>query len=136
MGYPLENVLCWESAAFDIGNTGANVAIFVAPVKVRLLRSQCYSNTGVANAFVVSIDSYNGSTQGAEDLGSITVPDSAAAYAVYYDRAGAGVELNAGERALVQVDNAGDSGEKGFVQLVWAYLPEVEDSQADLIESA
>lgn len=136
MGYPKEKLIVMQSSPFDIGNTGANVATFVIPERCSVKRVQCYSTSAVANAFIVSLDSYDGSSQGAEDIGAITVPDSASAFRAYYDLAGEGQLLNAGELVLVQVDNAGDSGENAIVQLILEYQPEIEGNQSRLILSA
>lgn len=125
-----------EGNGFDIGNTGANVAYILIPHKCVVERLQAWGNTAVANSFTISADSYDGSTQGAEDVGRIVVPDSASAFRPYYDVAGRGVSLKAGDRVLFQVDEAGDSGEECFVQLLVRLTPEVEGNQPRLIESA
>ena len=122
---------------FDIGNTGANVAYFVIPQKCTVVRPQLHSNTAVGNSFTVSFDSYvNESTQGAEDIGKIIVPDSTGAFRPCYDRAGNGVTLNAGDRVLVQVDEAGDTGEEAFAYLLVQIEEETEDNQSRLVETA
>lgn len=131
-----ERPLLFETAAFDIGNTGANVAIITLPVKVVVDKVLCFSRSAVANSFTVSCDSYNFTTQGAEDVGRIVVPDSTGAYRSRYDLAGRGVVLNAGEQILVQVDEAGDSGENAVVQVVAHYHPEYEGNQSLLVETA
>ncbi|MHA1962081.1 MAG: hypothetical protein ACW99U_17895 [Candidatus Thorarchaeota archaeon] len=140
MSYPREQIVYLtpeDSNGFDIGNTGANVATIVIPVKCHVLRAFCWSNTAVANSFTVSMDSYtSGNTQGAADLANIVVPDSASAFGLYFDDAGRAVELEAGERALVQVDEAGDSGEVGFVGLLVEYLPEIDNNESQLTETA
>jgi hypothetical protein len=114
---------------FDIGNTGANVATFNIPFKCAVVNFSVYSNTAVANSFTVSADSYDFSTQGAADVGNVVVPDSTGANRVVVDEAGQGVVLNAGSQVLVQVDEAGDSGEKGFCKLLIEHLPETPENQ-------
>lgn len=128
MAYPSENVFVVHSKEFDIGNTGANVAAVLIPVKCAVVSVACLSTTAVANSFTVSCDSLTakGVTQGAEDVAKIIVPDSTAAFAALYDLAGRGVVLNAGDSILVQVDEAGDSGEKALVAVALQYLPETE----------
>lgn len=121
MSYPKEKMVVWQSESFDIGNTAANVDVFVAPCKLVLHKAVCYSMTAVANSFTVSADSYDGTTQGAADICSIVVPDSAGAFAPYYDLAGQGVVLESGDRVLVQVDEAGDSGEYARLVLLFEY---------------
>lgn len=124
------------SPVFDIGNTGANAASIMIPFKFVVDKILVYSTTAVANSFTVSCDSLIGATQGAEDVGKVIVPDSTSAFAALYDVAGRGVVLNAGNRVLVQVDEAGDSGEKGMVILVGEYFPEYESNQTAITQTA
>jgi hypothetical protein len=65
------------------------------------------------------------------------VPDSASANVGYYDQGGAGVLLDKHSVVLVDCDEAGDSGEKGFCTLVVAYLSETQDNDDTvMIESS
>lgn len=128
MGYPKEKMVVWQSESFDIGNTAGNVDVFVAPCRLVVHRALAFSTTAVSNSFTVSADSYDGTTQGSADICSIVVPDSASAFASYYDDAGKGVALDPGDKILVQVDEAGDSGEKGRLVVLMEYEADVANT--------
>lgn len=135
MGYPKEKILVLNpdvGNGFDIGNTANSVAKFFIPVRCSVLQAQAYSNTAVANSFTVTF----GATNTATDSGSIIIPDSAAANAVYVDTLAVANPLAAGATVLVCVTEAGDSGEKGFVKLIVEYEPEVVGNSPLLTESA
>ena len=132
-----ENIVVLKSASFDIGNTGANVATFQIPFKCSVVESIVVPESAVANSFTVTLDSYSGTTQGAADCGSLVVPDSAAANVGYYDLTGEGLSsggigkvLDRHSLVLVQVDEAGDSGENAHCLLVLDYLPETTGNDA------
>lgn len=131
----------WDSApeaavGIDIGNVAANAGTFIVPMPCVVQRVIAWSNTAVNNAFTITLDSYDGTTQGAADCGSITIPDSASANAKYYDDPSPQVALRAGDKVLVQVDEAGDSGEEVYIQLVCKYSPETVVNTTNLIASA
>lgn len=117
---------------FDIGNVANSVAQFILPCKITVLQAQGYSNTAVANAFTLTIGLSNANAA----AGSIIVPDSASANAVYVDTLDTPFTANAGDKLLVCVTDAGDSGEKGFVRLLCQPESETVPNQANVTESA
>lgn len=117
---------------FDIGNAANSVAQFILPCKVSVLQAQAYSNTAVANSFTVTI----GLTNANSAAGSIIVPDSTSANAVVVDTLDTPFTANAGDKLLVCVTEAGDSGEKGFVKLICQYESEIVPNMANVTESA
>lgn len=132
-----ENIVVLKSNSFDIGNTGANVVAIPIPFKCSLIEAVVVPEAAATANFTVSLDSLQNATAGAADLGSITVPASAAAFTGYYDLAGEGVVLNRHSTVLVQVDDAGDSGENAHVMLVLDYLPEnTGNDSTNMIETA
>ena len=112
------------AAGADLGNVAANVVVFTMPVPCVIERAIMLCNTAITNAATVTLDSYRGTTQGAADCGSITIPDAGAAFANYYDEPTPEVKLKAGDQVLVQVDEASGAGKLGFIRLVCRYSPE------------
>lgn len=105
-------------ASFDIGNTAANVATIYVPFDCVVEKLMFYANAAATANATITADSYDGTTQGAADVGSATIPASGAALTRYWGVAGRGLKLKAGTQVLVQVDDAGDTGELGFVELL------------------
>lgn len=124
----LDDVFYVQSPGLDGGNTAANVFAFVIPCKAEVIRVAVAPAAALTGNLHVSFDSYSVSTQGAEDVGSIEVPAGAAAFASYHDEAGSGVVLNMGDKVLVQVDNAGDSGENFYASLCLRYLSQTDSN--------
>lgn len=131
-------VLLPLAQSFDIGNAATNVACIPIPFKCEVIEAIAWSNTAVANSFTVGFNTYDGTTCTTNAVaGSVIVPDSASANIPYYDKAGLGVVLKKHSFVMIDCDEAGDSGEKGFVSLVVSYLPETDDNDvACMIESA
>lgn len=131
-----ENIIYLSSSSFDIGNTGANVAVLAIPQECRVRKVVASPLTAVANSFTVSVDSFSNGTQGAADIASIVVPDATAAGVGLFDKVAEGTKLEGGSLLLVQVDEAGDSGESAFVSIELEYSSENESNQSFLTETA
>jgi len=136
MSYPKESALVLSFPIVDIGNTAANAAAIVVPCKCVVMRAVCSPLTAMANSFTISIDSLSDGTAGAADIASIVVPDSTNAGAGIYDLVGQGVQLDAGDCLLLQVDEAGDTGEKGCVSVLCEYLAEEVGNESNLTVTA
>jgi hypothetical protein len=135
-----EQIVVLEPLAqgFDIGNTATTAAVIIVPFKCEVIEAIAWSNTAATNSFTVGFNSYDGTTLSSNAyVGSVVVPDSAGANVAYYDAAGLGVVLEKHSVVMVDCDEAGDSGEKGFARLVVSYLPETDQNDvAVMIESA
>ena len=129
MSRPAQQPIVLQSEKIDIGNTGANVACLLVPCQMIVDSAQVMIISGATSNCTVSFDSLSSATQGAEDVGAITVTASAAALDVFHDLAGRGVRLYAGDKILVQVDEAGDSGEKARVSVLGFYEPESDANE-------
>ena len=79
------NLLVLTSPRLDGGNTGANVYAFVLPCKVAIERVVVTTEAVLTGNLHVSFDSYVGTTQGAEDIGSIELAASAVIFEAAYD---------------------------------------------------
>lgn len=124
-----------SSPALDGGNTGANVYGFVAPCKLVIDRVVLTSQTDLSSNLHVSCDSYIGTTQTNEDIASLELASGQGTFSGLVDYAGRGISLNAGNKILVQVDNAGDSGENFQVHIV-ARAYDERQSNMSLTETA
>ena len=136
MSRPKENIYVLQSPKLDVGNTGANVYAFNIPTRCTIQKVSASCPSVQSSNAHISLDSYVGTTQGAEDIGSIEIPANAVIFKQYFDVAGAGVSLKAGDAVLVQVDDAGDSGEFFVVSLVLEYEPETDANMTGQTETA
>lgn len=125
-----DGVFVINSPAIDGGNVLANAGVIPIPAKCEVVRASVMPVTALAGNLHVSLDSLSVAVQGAEDIGSFELPASTSAFATYFDNVGAGVVLYAGDKVLVQVDNAGDSGENFIVSLVLRYRSETTANDA------
>ena len=130
------NLIVLSSPRLDGGNTGANVYAFVLPLKIAIDRVVVTTEAVLTSNLHVSCDSYVGTTQGAEDIASIELAASAVIFEAAYDEVAKGTVLKAGDAILVQVDNAGDSGENFQVHVVCKAYDERPDNMTGMLESA
>ena len=135
MSRPKEKIIVLNpigSNGFDIGNTANAVAEFLIPCKLSILRAQYFSNTAQASnsTAVIGVGNANSS------VASLTILASAAAGQIAVKTMDPPSTVNAGTLYTVSVTESGDSGEKGFVQLLCEYEPEVIGNQSGLTETA
>lgn len=129
-------ILLGPSTGLDIGNTATNALCLLVPTRCVLDQVQAGSNTAQTSNAILGFDVYSGGSVTANAAGIVTIPASASAGQVYMDTSARGLVLNAGDMVLVNVLDAGDSGEKVFASVLAIYEPECDVSDASrVIES-
>lgn len=134
MSRPSESALSFNSVGqIDIGNTAANVAMFLVPCRCVLDLVCAGSDTAQTSNAILTFDVVTGSSRSANAAGVVTIAASSSAGAIYKDTSGRGLVLNAGDIIMVDVEDAGDSGEKVCLAVLAHYEPNSDDNESSTL---